>query len=232
MSIPKSQRKESKFIVYNTILDIRKKVTAVVLNDFRYDVARFEQEIERRYRNIQNPTQEQLERKAIAIEKYSRLNEFFCVEEKKTILHYLRCLTAEVFSANSLYPELYEEAVERRLHQDRALAYLHLLNQELQYVIDSLPVSINGYLKLVDDIEKGLKQIKAWRKSDNQKLKQLAQNRATSDNSSNFANVNGNGNSNCNNASNVNGVRPIPHDGTKKISTSSLVKEGEVILPC
>lgn len=226
MSVPKSKRKQSKFEVYNTVLNIRRSIADIVLVDFKYDVVKFQMAMNRRYQGLIDPTPEQLEKKAQAEEKYKKFDEFFMVEEKKAILHYLRCLIAEVFSANSIYPEYYEEAIERRIHQDQAIGYMNLINQELQFVIDSLPVGINSYLKLVPKIEEGIKQLKAWRKSDNGKLRKLAG--GTPVNSTNFANVNSNGNSNCNNASNVIGVRPIPRDGRKL----NIIREGGVFRPC
>lgn len=127
---------------------------------------------------------------------------WFIADERKTIVDCLRNITEEVYVANSIYPSTYEELVERRLHQDRAIGQCCRLMQELQYAMETLPVDVNKYLHFAEMIQTEITLIKGWRKSDN-KFK-----RAISDSSANFANVNNDGNCNYNNASNRNAVRP------------------------
>lgn len=129
-------------------------------------------------------------------------HDWFISSERSAIVDYLREITRDVFEANSIYPTCMAEYEQRRLMQDQALGKCYGLAQELQYVIESLPVNVNKYVKFAESIQTEINLIKGWRQSDN-RLK-----RALSTNASCFANANGNGNSNRNNASNVNGVRP------------------------
>jgi len=111
-------------------------------------------------------------------------------------------ITKEVYIANSIYPTVMEELVQRRLHQEEAIGHCYRLVQELQYAIETLPVNVNIFLQFGEAIQTEINLIKGWRKADN-KFK-----RAISNTAANFANVNSNGNANYHNASNASGVRP------------------------
>ena len=65
------------------------------------------------------------------------------------------------------------EADERRLCQDRAIADCESLLQELQLVIDILPVDGEKYMRYVEMVEKEIALLKGWRKADNKKNKSM-----------------------------------------------------------
>ena len=79
----------------------------------------------------------------------------------------MRALVAEITMANSIFPTNLAECDERRLHQDRALGYCHVMLQELQFIIEALPVNVNKYVRYADSIQLEIALIKGWRKSDN-----------------------------------------------------------------
>ena len=128
--------------------------------------------------------------------------DWFIYDQRQVIVNCLRDITKEVYIANSIYPTVMEELVQRRLHQEEAIGHCYRLVQELQYAIETLPVNVNIFLQFGEAIQTEINLIKGWRKADN-KFK-----RAISNTAANFANVNSNGNANYNNASNANGVRP------------------------
>lgn len=209
MSVLKAKRKSSQFEVFHHFYKTRKEITDLLLRDFGYDLERAEKRVAKLFGG--KPYEELTPEEKVRYDKLKAKNEafdnWFIEDERKCIVDCLREITKEVFTANSIYPTVMEELVERRLCQDRAIGQCYRLTQELQYAIETLPVDVNKYLRFADMIQTEINLIKGWRKSDN-KFK-----RAISDSASNFANVNNNGNANYNNASNSNGVRP-DFDGT------------------
>lgn len=204
MSVLKAKRKSSQFEVFHHFYKTRKEITDLLLRDFGYDLERAEKRVAKLFGG--KPYEELTPEEKVRYDKLKAKNEafdnWFIEDERKCIVDCLREITKEVFTANSIYPTVMEELVERRLCQDRAIGQCYRLTQELQYAIETLPVDVNKYLRFADMIQTEINLIKGWGKSDN-KFK-----RAISDSASNFANVNNNGNANYNNASNSNGVRP------------------------
>lgn len=204
MSVLKAKRKSSQFEVFHHFYKTGKEITDLLLRDFGYDLERAEKRVAKLFGG--KPYEELTPEEKVRYDKLKAKNEafdnWFIEDERKCIVDCLREITKEVFTANSIYPTVMEELVERRLCQDRAIGQCYRLTQELQYAIETLPVDVNKYLRFADMIQTEINLIKGWRKSDN-KFK-----RAISDSASNFANVNNNGNANYNNASNSNGVRP------------------------
>lgn len=204
MSVLKAKQKSSQFEVFHHFYKTRKEITDLLLRDFGYDLERAEKRVAKLFGG--KPYEELTPEEKVRYDKLKAKNEafdnWFIEDERKCIVDCLREITKEVFTANSIYPTVMEELVERRLCQDRAIGQCYRLTQELQYAIETLPVDVNKYLRFADMIQTEINLIKGWRKSDN-KFK-----RAISDSASNFANVNNNGNANYNNASNSNGVRP------------------------
>ena len=190
MSVLKSKRKQSQFEVFHHLNKLRKDITDLLLRDFGYS---FEKAEARLLKQFGGRTLEQLS---------EAFDDWFIYDQRQVIVNCLRDITKEVYIANSIYPTVMEELVQRRLHQEEAIGHCYRLVQELQYAIETLPVNVNIFLQFGEAIQTEINLIKGWRKADN-KFK-----RAISNTAANFANVNSNGNANYNNASNANGVRP------------------------
>ena len=204
MSVLANKRKESQFEVFNHFYKVRRNVTDLLLRDFGYSPEKAEKHLQKMFNN-KNYDDLSKEEKVKYINKKSKnesFEEWFILEQRKTILNCLRNVQEYIFVANSIYPQYIEELIERRIYQDKAIGQCFRLIQELQYSIETLPVKIDIYLQLSKDIEKEINLIKSWRKSDN-KFKKVISVSAT-----NFANANNNGNANNDNTSNSNGVRP------------------------
>ena len=204
MSVLKSKRKASQFEVFHHLNKLRRDITDLLLRDFGYSFEKAEKRLEKRLggRSYEELTDKEKEIYDRLKKRWVAFDEWFIADERKVVTDCLRDITQEVYIANSIYPTCWEEYVERRLHQDRAVGYCYKLVQELQYAIETLPVDVNSFTRFGDAIQTKINLIKGWRKSDN-KFKG-----AISNSASNFANVNNNGNANYNNASNANGVRP------------------------
>lgn len=209
MSVLKAKRKASQFEVFHQLKKMRKEVTDLLLRDFGYNLDKATRNVEKTFggRPYEELSPDEKVRYEKLMEKNIAFAEWFIVDERKVIVDCLRTITEEVYVANSIYPVYWDELVERRIHQDRAVGQCYRLTQELQYAIETLPVDVNKYLRFAEMIQTEINLLKGWRKSDN-KFKSALQERVISDSASNFANVNNNGNANYNNASNSNGVRP------------------------
>jgi hypothetical protein len=205
MSVLKNKRKPSQFEVFHQLNKLRKDITDLLLRDFGFDIVKAEKRLSKRFGG---KSFDELDEKQQAYylrlkKRWEAFDEWFIEDERKVITNCLRAITREVYMANSIYPTVREELVDRRLHQDRAIGLCYTLVQELQYAIETLPVDVDQYLRFGEAIQTEINLIKGWRKSDNKFKGAISEQSAA-----NFANVNNNGNANYNNASNDNGVRP------------------------
>ena len=205
MSVLKNKRKPSQFEVFHQLNKLRKDITDLLLRDFGFDIVKAEKRLSKRFGG---KSFDELDEKQQAYylrlkKRWEAFDEWFIEDERKVITNCLRAITREVYMANSIYPTVREELVDRRLHQDRAIGLCYTLVQELQYAIETLPVDVDQYLRFGEAIQTVINLIKGWRKSNNKFKGAISEQSAA-----NFANVNNNGNANYNNASNDNGVRP------------------------
>lgn len=205
MSVLKNKRKPSQFEVFHQLNKLRKDITDLLLRDFGFDIVKAEKRLSKRFGG---KSFDELDEKQQAYylrlkKRWEAFDEWFIEDERKVITNCLRAITREVYMANSIYPTVREELVDRRLHQDRAIGLCYTLVQELQYAIETLPVDVDQYLRFGEAIQTEINLIKGWRKSDNKFKGAISEQSAA-----NFANVSNNGNANYNNASNDNGVRP------------------------
>lgn len=204
MSVLKSKRKPSQFEVFHHLNKLRKDITDLLLRDFGYSFEKAEARLLKQFggRTLEQLSETERERYEKTKLRLEAFDDWFIYDQRQVIVNCLRDITKEVYIANSIYPTVMEELVQRRLHQEEAIGHCYRLVQELQYAIETLPVNVNIFLQFGEAIQTEINLIKGWRKADN-KFK-----RAISDSAANFANVNNNGNANYNNASNANGVRP------------------------
>lgn len=204
MSVLKSKRKQSQFEVFHHLNKLRKDITDLLLRDFGYSFEKAEARLLKQFggRTLEQLSETERERYEKTKLRLEAFDDWFIYDQRQVIVNCLRDITKEVYIANSIYPTVMEELVQRRLHQEEAIGHCYRLVQELQYAIETLPVNVNIFLQFGEAIQTEINLIKGWRKADN-KFK-----RAISNTAANFANVNSNGNANYNNASNANGVRP------------------------
>jgi hypothetical protein len=169
VSVLKYKRKESKFEVFDYFYRTRKEITDLLLRDFGYDKTKSDARVQKYFggRTFEELNEQEKDRYIKIQNKNIAFDDWFIVDERKTIMDCLRTITEEVFVANSIYPSMPEELVERRIHQDRAIGECHRLLQELQYAIEVLPVDINKYTHFADMVNHEIDLIKGWRKSDN-----------------------------------------------------------------
>lgn len=169
MSVLKNKRKASQFEVFHHAYQMRKDMTDLILRDFGYKpkmpkVTTGEGALK---------TEAQLEHELKSEEKRVAFQQWYIASERDEIMNDLRCLMASITMANSIYPASVEEYNERRCYQDKAIGYCQRLLQELQYVIETLPVDVNRYTRFADEIQQEVALLRGWRKSDNKYKKSL-----------------------------------------------------------
>ena len=214
MSVLKRNRKPSKFDVLHKLTVLRKDINELIFGNFSYSHEKAQRRAFKRFKVL---TEDELtdEQRRIYDRMQARwqvYDTFLIEREKDILLRRMADLGAEVHMANNIWPTDMDELVERRLHQDRAIGLTYTIVQELQYIMQSIPVNVNHYVTLAKDFLDYAELVKNWRRSDNRFKRQFehAVSGGISDScpAANFANVNNNGNTNNNNASNANGVRP------------------------
>lgn len=169
MSVLKNKRKASQFEVFHHAYQLRKDMTELILRDFGYKPRKVSTET----KDGQPKTEEQLARDLKSEEKRVAFQQWYIADERDEIMNDLRCLMASITMANSIYPTSVEEYTERRCYQDKAIGYCQRLLQELQYVIETLPVDVNKYTRFADEIQQEVALLRGWRKSDNKYKKSL-----------------------------------------------------------
>ncbi len=126
--------------------DIRRELTTYVLRDFAVDG------------------------------KLDYMDEYVLRDERDEILHNVRQAAACLEMANNIEPLNTRELFERRLYQDKAIGYLCRIEQELDFIIDTLgkKINVNKYMASVDMIEKEVSLIRKWRSSDDKRYSNLS----------------------------------------------------------
>lgn len=175
MSVLKGKRKESQFEVIKHFYRLRKDITDLLLRDFGYNEKKSKIKVGKMfggkpYEELSNSQQEHYNK---VVSKNNGFEYWFIGYQRDTIMDCIRNATEYIFSANSIYPSIPEELVERRIFQDKAIGQCYRLLQELQYTTEVLPVDIQKYVRFTDSINKEINLLKGWRKADNKFKKQF-----------------------------------------------------------
>ena len=170
--IPKSERSESRLEAQHKAYKIRKMITAELMASFAYSKKKHEKHIQAMTEHIKNE-----EEKKDTAQKIRELEEdfdcWFIRKERERILDFTQGIASHLRAANTIWPTYKAEFVERRPEMDKALECCNRLQDELQYLVETLPADINKYTAIVREIDAEFNLIKALRQSDNRFLKHL-----------------------------------------------------------
>lgn len=208
MSVLKRKRRTSKTEVFHHLYKIRREMTNFLIRDFAYDINKANHNLLKTF-GVQK-FEELSESNRLAYhnqrERLDKFHNWFIINERKAIIDNIRNINKELIIAEyiTINSELSKE--QFLYHKTEAIGWCYQLLQELQYIIETLPVDVNKFLSYSTLIQTEISLIKNWNK-----IKGVI----SDPSSANFANVNSNGNANNNNASNVNGVRPDFATGEK-----------------
>ncbi len=201
-NIPKNKRSPSPLQVVRNAYVIRRALTLECLEGFGYDENKRLKALQKRLeKEPEEKREEYLARENVRQKSFYA---WYIPDERERIINAVQDLVNHLVAANTIYPVNQVECEERRLELDRALECCNRLEQELNYIAETLPNDLTRFGGHIERIQAEYRMIKALRKSDNRFGQRLNVQSASS-----FCNANNNGNANNNDASNVNGVRPI-----------------------
>ena len=163
MSVLKAERKESDFYVLTHAHDLRKDLTDLMYRNFGYK--------KRRVRAVDRDgwpkTREQLDREQAQADYDDAYYTWMLQRSRDHIDRLLREMSDSIVEADSIWATCLAECDERRLCQDRAIANCFQIEQELQYVLETLLFDINKFTRYADSLKEEIELLKKWRKSDN-----------------------------------------------------------------
>lgn len=153
-------------------LEISKEVTTELARTFGYSRTKFEKHLEAMTKYI--PAGPEREKAVAQIREQEQDFNLWLIEQERKRMHDLsRDIPLHLRAANSIWPSCQLELDARRLELDKAIAACWMLMDELQYVAEALPADFNKFTKLALKIEELVNKIKALRKSDAKRFKQM-----------------------------------------------------------
>ncbi len=171
--VPKGRRNHSKLDAQILASDIRKQLTTELMVTFGYSQKKYEAHIKALTGYIQDP--EEREAAAEAIRKQEEnFMAWFIDKERDRMFQFVCDIPSHLRAANAIFPKIYDEYVERRLHLDRAVECCYQLQEELQYTATSLPSDCNKFTRIVLDLDHEANLIKKLRRSDEKRFSNLA----------------------------------------------------------
>ena len=161
--VHKSERGESKFEVLDHAVLLKNKIRELsILRNFGYKVRtsktprNFDQWSEKSRENWKIKEEERLN-------KLKWLDKCFLAEKRKEVDADLMQLMHSISAANSIqHPVSMNEADERRIYQDRAIAACENLRVDLQDIMDTLPIDKNWMTHVEPDIAKEIVLLKGY----------------------------------------------------------------------
>ena len=170
--IPKSKRAHSNLEAHHQALAVRRMISVELLSSFAYSEKKLEEAIRKQTQHIQDP-----EHRAEAAQAIRNLEEDFAcwfIKRHRDRVDDLACAIAQhIRAANTIWPSYRVEYLDRRNELNQALKCCNQLQDELQYIAESLPADKNKYMDIVLEVEALFNMIKALRQSDNRFLKHL-----------------------------------------------------------
>lgn len=145
--IPKSKRAYSNLEAHHKALEIRRKIAVELLASFAYSEKKLEEAVRKQTQHIQDP-----EHRAEAAQAIRNLEEDFAcwfIKRHRDRVDDLCCDIAQhLRGANTIWPTYHFEYKDRRGELNQALKCCNKLQDELQYIAESLPADKNKYMDI------------------------------------------------------------------------------------
>ena len=171
-NIPKSKRAESKLEALHCAYALRRKITAELMATFGYSQKKLEAHIQKMTSHVHDP-EERANMSKVIREVQEDFDSWFIRRERDRVADFCQGITEHLRAANTIWPTNMSEFEERRLEMGRALICYNMLQDELQYIAETLPADKNKYMNIVLEIQELFAMIKKLRQSDNRFLKKL-----------------------------------------------------------
>ena len=171
-NIPKSKRSESKLEALHRAYALRRRITAELMATFGYSQKKLEVHIQKMTSFMQTPEEREMMGKVIR-EVEDNFSSWFIKRERDRVADFCQGITEHLRAANTIWPTNLSEFEERRLEMDRALICCNKLQDELQYIAETLPADKNKYMNIVLEVQAEFDMIKKLRQSDNRFLKKI-----------------------------------------------------------
>ncbi|MBQ7544941.1 MAG: hypothetical protein IJT02_08360 [Synergistaceae bacterium] len=173
-NIPKSKRSESKLEALHRAYELRRKITAELMATFGYSHKKLEAHVQKLTSYVTDPEEREKMSKAIR-ELEDGFDSWFIRRERDRVADFCQGITEHLRAANTIWPTYMAEFQERRLEMDRALVCCNKLQDELQYIAETLPADKNKFMNIVLEVQAVFDMIKALRQADNRFLKNIKQ---------------------------------------------------------
>ena len=173
-NIPKSKRSESKLEALHRAYALRKKITAELMTTFGYSQKKLEAHVQKMTAHVQDTEEREKMSKAIR-EVQDSFDSWFIRRERDRVADFCQGITEHLRAANTIWPTNLSEYEERRIETDRAIICCEKLQDELQYIAETLPADKNKYMNIVLEIEAETTTLRALRKADNRFKKKIEQ---------------------------------------------------------
>lgn len=167
--IPKSRRTHSKLEAQHLAFKIRSRIRCELMATFGYSEKKLQAHLKRVTAHLGNSPErdETISRIELAEDSFIL---WFIEEERKSIHDLCREISHHIRSANTIFPTYKAEYIIRRTEWDLAMSACNKLQDELQYIAESLPADKNKFMGIVLDAEHLFNELKALRKSDNKRF--------------------------------------------------------------
>ena len=173
-NIPKSKRSQSKLEALHRAYALRKNITAELMATFGYSQKKLEALVQKMTAHVQDAEERAKMCQAIR-EVIDGFDSWFIRRERDRVADFCQGITEHLRAANTIWPTNMSEYEERRLEIDRAIVCCAKLQDELQYIAETMPADKNKYMNIVLEIEAETEMLKALRKADNRFCKKIAQ---------------------------------------------------------
>lgn len=174
-----SKRKKSRLEAQHMAYAIRKRITVELMASFALSQKRIEAYVESATKGIADISEREVTAKLLRELTMDR-NVWFITKERDTVLDLCQGISRQLRMGNTVFPEYYSEFIERRLQLDRAMEYCNALQDELQFIAETIPCDKNKYMNIVLELNKLYNYIKSLRASDNKFLPKIKRMRVTS----------------------------------------------------
>ena len=139
---------------------------------FGYSQRKLEAHIRKMTSYVQDPEERENMSKVIR-EVQEDFGSWFVKRERDRVADFCQGITEHLRAANTIWPTNISEFEERRIEMDRALVCCNKLQDELQYIAETLPADKNKFMNIVLEVQAEYETIKKIRQADNRFLKEI-----------------------------------------------------------